>query len=124
MSDIGKKTWAIPGSNIPLEQTGPEPEFTSHDSLWVLNTTDEDATVEMTLYYSDREPVGPYEIEVGARRVREVRFNDLIDPEAMPLETDYAAVVESNTPVVVQFTSMDTRRAENSRTAMLGFADQ
>ncbi len=121
MTEIGKKTWAIPGSNIPLEHTGEEPEFTSHDSLWVLNATDDDADVQMTLYYADREPVGPYHIEVGARRVRQVRFNDLIDPEAIPLETDYAAVVEANTPVVVQLTSLDTRRAEQTHSRSLGF---
>lgn len=121
MTRIGKKTWAIPGSHIPLEQTGPEPEFTSHDSLWILNTTDTDAELNITVYYSDRDPVGPYPVDVGAKRVRQVRFNDLIDPEALPLETDYAAVVDSNTPVVVQFTRMDTRQAENTRTSMLGF---
>jgi hypothetical protein len=118
---IGKKVWAIPGGNIPLEQTGDEPDFTSHDSLWMLNTTDEDAQVEITIYYADREPIGPYPIEVEARRVRQVRFNDLIDPEAMPLETDYGAVVEASVPIVVQFTTMDTRQAANTRSISLGY---
>ena len=121
MPTIGKKVWAIPGSNIPLDQTGPEPDFTSHDSLWMLNTTDRGAQVEITLYYADREPVGPYPLEVAPRRVRQVRFNDLIDPEAMPLETDYGAVITSDVPIVIQFTQMDTRQSENSRTVSLGF---
>ncbi len=121
MPNLGKKSWAIPGSNIPLEQTGPEPDFTSHDSLWILNATDDDADVEITIYYADREPVGPYSIDIEARRVRQIRFNDLIDPQPIPLETDYAAVVESNTPIVVHFTQMDTRQAENTRTTATGF---
>ncbi len=121
MSEIGKKIWAIPGSNIPLEQTGPEPDFTSHDSLWMLNATDEDAQVEITIYYADREPVGPYPLEVEARRVRQVRFNDLIDPQAMPLETDYGAVIKASVPIVVQFSTMDTRQAANSRSIVIGY---
>lgn len=118
---IGKKRWIIAGSNIPLEQTGPEPAFSSHDSLWILNANGSDADVKVTIYYSDREPVGPYCLTVKARRVRQIRFNDLIDPEAIPLETDYGALVEAEVPVVVQFAQMDTRRAENSRTSMMGF---
>ena len=121
MPELGKKTWALAGSRIPLEQTGREPEFTSHDSLWMLNTTDHDAEVEITLYYADREPVGPYPLKVEARRVRQVRFNDLINPEAMPLETDYGAVVVSSVPIVVQFSMVDTRQAANARSVVGGY---
>ncbi len=121
MEDIGQKVWAIAGSNIPMGQTGEEPEFTSRDSLWMLNTGDDDADVEITIYYADREPVGPYPLEVGARRVRQVRLNDLIDPQAIPLETDYGAVVVASVPIVVQFSTMDTRQAANSRSLSLGY---
>ncbi|MFU8807022.1 MAG: sensory rhodopsin transducer, partial [Bradymonadaceae bacterium] len=90
---IGRKVWAVVGGRMPLDQTGPEPEFSSHDSLAILNASGEDAEVEVTIFYADKEPVGPYELEVKARRTREVRFNDLIDPEALPLETNYSAIV-------------------------------
>ncbi len=118
---IGHRMWAIAGSNIPLDQTGDEPDFTSHDSLWMLNPNEEDADVEVTIYYSDQEPKGPYPLRVNARRVREVRFNDLIDPAAIPLETDYGAIIRSDTPLVVQITQMDTRQAENTRTNTLAY---
>ena len=121
METIGQKVWALAWSNIPMGQTGTEPEFTSHDSLWMLNTTDDDAEVEITIYYADREPVGPYPLEIGARRVRQVRFNDLIDPEAMPLAVDYGAVVVASVPIVVQFSTIDTRQAANSRSFSLGY---
>lgn len=114
MARIGHRIWAIPGGRIPFGSTGPEPEFTSFELLCILNVTDDDATAAVTIYYSDREPVGPYTIEIGARRVRQVRFNDLIDPEAMPLDTEYAAVIEASVPVVVQFIRQDTRQSENA----------
>lgn len=119
--DLGRKIWALAGSKIPMGQTGKEPEFTSHDSLWMLNTTDEDGKVEITIYYPDREPVGPYPLEVKARRVRQVRINDLIDPEAIPLEREYGAVVVSSVPMVVQFSTTDTRQAANTRYVTGGY---
>ena len=70
--------------------------------------------LHITIYYSDREPVGPYEIRVAAQRVKQVRFNDLIDPEVIPLDIDYAAVIHSSMPVVVQFTRFDSSQAENA----------
>lgn len=122
MSTIGSKRWAIPGGHIPLRSTGHEPEFTSRDQLHLLNTSDADASVVMVIYYSDRDPAGPYSLQVPARRVRVVRFNDLIDPQAIPLECDYACVLTSDVPIVVQFTRQDTSQAENAVTTTIGFA--
>ncbi len=122
MKPLGHKVWAIPGGHIPLRSTGRQPEFTSHDRLSILNTGDEEAQVEMTLFYADRDPIGPYPLTVEPRRVRVVRFNDLIDPEAVPLDTDYACVLESSVPVVVQFTRQDTRQAENALLSVMAFA--
>lgn len=119
--DIGRKTWAIAGSNMPARATGAEPEFTSRDELWMLNPGDEQAEIAITIFHTDREPIGPYELEVEAERVRSIRFNDLIDPEAIPLCRDYGAVLESSVPIIVQFCQMDTRQAENARTSMLAF---
>lgn len=118
---IGKRTWAIAGSRIPLEGSGPEPTFTSHDSLWMLNVTDEDHHLEVMIYFSDRDPLGPFPLEIKARRVREVRINDLIDPRPVPLETDYGILVEASGPIVVSFSQMDTRQAANARTRSSGF---
>jgi len=121
MTAIGRRRWAIAGGHIPLRTTGPEPECTSSDTLCVLNAADAEAVVKITIFYADREPVGPYQLAVLPRRVRQVRFNDLIDPEAMPLDTDYALIVESSVPVVVQFSRRDTSQAENAIATTLAY---
>lgn len=108
MKAIGHKIWAIPGGHIPLSSTGHEPESTSRDELYVLNAGRKEARLKMTIYYADRDPVGPYLLTVAPQRVRRVRFNDLIDPQAMPLGEDYAVVIRSNVPIVVQFSRLDT----------------
>ena len=121
MKPLGRTTWAIPGGHIPLHSNGHEPEFTSHDKLCLLNTTGEEAHVEITIFYTDHEPVGPYRLTVPALRIKHVRFNDLIDPEALPLDTDYASVIESNIPIVVQFSRLDSSRAENALFSTMAF---
>src|SRR5919201_5009732 len=111
---IGSTVWAIAEGYIPAWGHGPEPEFTSHETACILNTNDVEAHIEITIYYSDREPVGPYRIVIPARRTQHVRFNDLRDPEPIPHGTDFASVIESNVPIVVQHTRLDSRQAENA----------
>ncbi|MFP8953993.1 sensory rhodopsin transducer [Natrialbaceae archaeon A-arb3/5] len=111
---IGETTWAIPEGYIPEESTGPEPEMVSHETVCILNTGDEDAAVEITVYFTDREPAGPYEETVSAGRTKHIRFNELEDPEEIPTGTPFASVIESDVPVVCQHTRLDSRQAENA----------
>lgn len=111
---LGRRCWVIAEGYIPRESTGPEPEMTSHETACILNTADSDAHVEITLYFADREPVGPYRKTVPARRTLHLRFDDLDDPEPVPRGTDYASVLTSDVPVVVQHSRLDSRQAENA----------
>lgn len=119
---IGHRRWAIAEGYIPGWSTGPEPQFTSHETACLLNTADEAANVEITVYFSDREPVGPYRVTVPARRTLHVRFNELEDPEPVPRDTDYASVIESDVPIVVQHTRLDSRQAENALLSTIAYA--
>jgi hypothetical protein len=119
---IGKKIWAIAEGYIPGYGQGKEPEFTSHETACILNAGDQDAHITITIYFTDREPAGPYKLTVGARRTKHVRFNDLADPEKIPTDTDYASVIESDVPIVVQHTRLDSRQAENALLTTIAFA--
>lgn len=114
MTTIGKKVWAIAEGWIPGWSHGPEPEMLSHETACILNTNDSDAHVEITIYFSDRDPAGPYKITVPARRTLHQRFNDLKDPAPVPKATNYASVITSDVPIVVQHTRLDSRQAENA----------
>ena len=111
---IGHMRWAIAEGYIPASSHGPEPQMTSHETVCLLNTSDRDAHVRITIFFSDREPAGPYRVTVPARRTRHVRFNDLDDPEPIPHDTDYASLIESDVPLVAQHTRLDSRQAENA----------
>src|SRR2546430_2552305 len=91
MDTIGARKWAIAEGWIPGKSKGPEPQMTSHETACILNTSHEDAHVDITVYFANRDPVGPYKVVVPARRTAHVRFNDLSDPQPIPRETDYAS---------------------------------
>jgi hypothetical protein len=122
MMALGRTLWAIAEGYIPGYSHGPEPEMTSHDTFCVLNTGDVEAQLRVTVFFKDREPVGPYEIVVAPRRTKHVRFNDLREPEPIPRNTDYSSVIESNVPVVIQYTRLDSRQAENALISTIAFA--
>ncbi len=120
---IGKKIWAIAEGYIPAWGNGPAPEFTSHEAACILNTSEEEAHVEIMIYFSDKEPVGPYKITVGAQRTKHIRFNNLEDPQPIPLGTDYSSVITSDVPIVVQHTRLDSRQAENALITTIAYAE-
>ncbi len=124
MTPIGHKRWTIAEGYIPGWSHGPEPQMTSHETACILNAGDEDAEVRMFVFFSDRDPAGPYKFTVPAQRTKHVRFNELKDPEPIPKDTDYASVIESNVPIVVQHSRLDSRQAENALVSTIAFAER
>jgi hypothetical protein len=120
---IGRRRWAIAEGYIPGWSHGPEPEMTSHETVCILNATDADAHVRITIFFADREPAGPYLLTVPARRTKHLRVNELEHPEPIPKETPYASVIEADVPIVVQHTRLDSRQAENALITTIAFAD-
>ncbi len=118
---LGSQVWVIADGYVPPYSNGPEPAMTSHDSACILNATDVDARVQLLLYFTDREPAGPYTINVPARRAHHQRFNDLEDPEPMPIGIDYCCVIQSDQPIVVQHTRLDSRQAANALMSTIAY---
>jgi len=120
---IGASRWAISGGRAPSQATGIEPEFSSFDMLCLLNAGDAIANVRMTVVYADHGEAGPYRLPVAPRRVRHLRVNDLIFPEAVRLDEIYGLLVESDVPVVVQFSRQDTRARANAGMLTTAWSD-
>jgi hypothetical protein len=121
MEAIGKTRWAIAEGYIPPSSTGDTREFVSHETACILNAGDTEARIVITVFFKDRSPAGPYRATVPARRTLHLRFNDLKDPEPIPLGTDYASVIESDVPVVVQHTRLDSRQAALALLSTIAF---
>jgi hypothetical protein len=122
MKPIGKRRWAIAEGYIPGWSHGPEPQFKSHETACILNTGDQDAHVQITIFFSDRGPVGPYRVTVPAERTKHIRFNDLTQPEPIPQGTDYSSLIESDVPIVVQHTRLDSRQDANALLSTIAYS--
>lgn len=121
MTTLGRKRWAIADGYIPGESNGPAPALTSHEACCILNASAEKARIAISIFFENREPAGPYHFQVGARRTRHLRFNEFNHPESIPRDTPYASVIESDVPVVVQQTRLDSRQAENALLSTIAY---
>jgi hypothetical protein len=123
MDFIGRKHWAIAEGYIPSQSSFSDPTLVSHETACILNAGDKAAHVRITIYFADREPVGPYRVTVSPRRTLHLRFNDLTDPAPIPRDTAYSSVFESDLPIIVQHTRLDSRHAEVSLLSTIAYAE-
>jgi hypothetical protein len=124
MDAIGRRQWAIAEGYIPSESAFSDRALISHETACILNPGDRDARIEITILFADREPVGPYRVTVGARRTLHLRFNDLEDPKPVPRDTDYASIITSDVPIIVQHTRLDSRRAELALLSTMAYSQR
>ena len=123
MDAIGRKRWAIAEGYIPSGSSFTDRALISHETACILNAGDRDAHVALTIFFANRDPVGPYRIVVPARRTLHLRFNDIDDPQSIPRDTEYASVFESDVPIVVQHTRLDSRHAEVALLSTIAYAE-
>ena len=104
----GKKVWVFPDAELPPVGLNVIP---GHESIIITNTGDQDATVKITLFYTDREPITDIVAVVGARRVRCLRTNRECDFGEFTAKFDeqYAIMLESDQPIVAQYGRAEPR---------------
>ena len=107
MAPAGKLNWFVPDAYLPAESSH---GVASHEAACLLNVGQRDATVHLTFFFEDRDPIGPVELALGARRTRHVRLDDpaSIGGVDLPRGVPYAYAVESDEPVVLQHSRLDT----------------
>lgn len=107
----GKTTWLIGDGFWDSHSNG---LFVSHESVCVLNTSNQDAEIRMTLYFEDREEMSGFCAVCGARRTHHIRMDKLktADGRTVPQDVPYAILVESSVPVVVQYSRLMSSQPE------------
>ncbi len=121
---VGHRTWVIAEGYLPPRRAPRSRELESHEAACVLNAGPAEAHLELWIFFSDREPAGPYRVTVPPRRTRHLRLDDLTDPEPIPRGTDYSALIRSDAPVVVQHTRLDARSAETALMTTVAFGSE
>lgn len=102
------KVWLIPDCYWP--EGGTNAPYASHESICVLNPSDEDCALSMTLYFEDRAPEGGYRSLCPAQRCHHVRMDKLVSSfgKPVPRGVPYAVRLECSVPVYVQYSRCDT----------------
>ena len=121
MALAGKTIWLIPDMYWP--EITSDGHYVSHESICVLNTSDTECRIAITLYFEDRGPISGLSAVCAARRTHHIRMDCLTDSDGahIPQGVPYAAVVEASIPVVVQYTRVDTTQSENSIMTTMAF---
>ena len=123
MSDeLGRRVRKIAEGYVPGASAAQDRATVSHETPCIVNAGNAPAEIEITLYFSDPEPAGPCPLTVPTRRTKHLRFNDLTGPEPVPRDTDYASIIRSSAPVVVQHTRLDSRQPPHARFPTVAWA--
>ncbi|MDK2799052.1 MAG: hypothetical protein PWP27_2520 [Clostridiales bacterium] len=110
-TSIGRKVWIIPDGFLPEKSNG---DFVSHEAICVLNVAKQDANINITVYFEDREPMEKFFAVCPAKRTNHIRLDKIVDTDGnkIPIGVPYALKIESDLPIVVQHSRMDTTQAE------------
>jgi hypothetical protein len=123
VQELGARRWVVADGYLPEWGSGPRPELASHEAACILNPGEQPASLRLTVFFEQREPV-QYRLSVAARRTLHQRLGDLRDPEPIPPGLGYAYLVESDVPVVVGHTRLDSRQAANALISTIAFPVQ
>lgn len=117
---VGKCEWLIPDAFFPVKDNG---DYVSHEAVCVLNPGKEDAKIQFTLYFEDREPVTGFSADCPAERTRHIRMDRIRSErgESVPRGVPYAMLVKSSVPVVVQYSRCDTTQPELAFMGLLAY---
>ena len=104
--DVGKRRWYVPDGYLPGDSSH---GVVSHEAACLLNVGDHDAELLFTFFFENRDPIGPVPVKLAARRALHIRLDD---PNAIGVElpkgVPYAYSAESDVPVVLQHSRLDT----------------
>ncbi|MDC7245928.1 MAG: sensory rhodopsin transducer [Sphaerochaetaceae bacterium] len=106
--NIGKNLWVFPDGELPPPGDYP---IKGHESLIMLNVNSVPVEVELSFFFSDREPKKGIKAKIYGERVLCIRLDnpDQLQGFEVPREEQYSIVVKSSLPIVAQYGRLDTR---------------
>lgn len=112
--------WLVPDGYLPRGGQG----IASHEAICVLNTGREPAHLVLTAYFADRSPAMSAVVVIPPESDLHLHLDapEEIGGLQIPQETPYGLRVESDRPVVVQHSRMDTRLGGMALFTTLGYS--
>ena len=107
MPTHGALTWLIPDAYLAAPADD-DPVNKNHESICVLNTTVDDASLIFDFYFEDRDAVEGIEVTVPAKRCPHIRLDkpEQIADYQIPFDVPYGVRIRSDVPITVQYSRM------------------
>ena len=104
----GARVWYIPDGYLPPPASA-EGQLVSHEAVCLLNVSEREAHVTLTIYFEQRDPLRDIRLTLGAERTWHVRLDRPAELGGVEIPTGvpYALRVESDVPIIVQHSRMD-----------------
>jgi len=119
----GHRTWIFPDGDLPPAGEEGLP-LEGHESLIVLNTGDEDAHIEIDVYFEEREPETGLKVKVPARRVRCFRIDQPLGDRGFEVPFgQYALRLRSDVPIIAQIGRADVRQPNLAYYTTIGYGE-
>ena len=117
----GKRTWVFPDGDLPPAGESGLP-LEGHESLIVLNTGTMNASIQIDIFFPDRDPEVGLKVAVPARRVQCFRLDKPLGDRGYQIPFgQYALRLHSDVPVIAQIGRADVRQPNLAYYTILGF---
>lgn len=119
----GKLRWYIPDAYLPSSGLGQKWE--GHESVCILNAGKQDAQVRFSLFFADRPPVENIPVVVKARSDQHLGMHkpEQLNGVVVPRDVPYGIVVESDVPIVVQYSRLDVTQPNFTLMTTIPYAE-
>jgi hypothetical protein len=104
----GKNVWLFPDGELPIPNKNSK--LVAHEALMILNTSEKDANLKLSFYFTDQDPIENIPIVVKGKRVKCIRMDypDAIGGVKLSYEMQYALKVESDVKITATFGRLAT----------------
>lgn len=107
LKEYVKNIWFLVDGELPFPGDG---EMKGHEALCMLNPNKQDAHIDVTVYFKDREPVKGIKLTLGAERMTDIHIDDPKEfgGYKMPTMIPYSLKLVSDVKIVVQHSRLIT----------------
>jgi hypothetical protein len=107
MKPPGKKRWFVADAYLP--SSGQGSRWESHESICILNVSDADAQIRLSLYFEDRPAIEGIPLAVKSKSNKHFRMDqpERLAGTQIPRDVPFGLAVESDVPVICQYSRLD-----------------
>jgi hypothetical protein len=116
----GKRVWFFPDGDRPPAGDSP---MKGHESFVILNPNEQEAHIQLTLYFEEEGPVRNITMTVKGERVKcfQTHNREHFGQHTLPVSKQYAVKIESDVPIIAQYGRLDARQENLAYYTSMGY---